>query len=47
MDFPGWRLHRLRGDLAGFFSVEVSANYRLVFRFEGKDATDVELTDYH
>jgi proteic killer suppression protein len=47
MDLPGWRLHRLRGELSGFWSVNVSANYRLVFRFDGADATDVQLVDYH
>ena len=47
MDLPGWRLHRLRGDRADFRSIEVSANYRLIFRFEGRDATEIELIDYH
>ncbi len=47
MDLPGWRLHALRGERAGFWAVDVTANYRLVFRFEGPDATDVELIDYH
>ena len=47
MAFPGWRLHPLRGNRDGFWSVEVSANYRLIFRFEGTDATDLELIDYH
>lgn len=47
MDLPGWRPHPLRGDRAGFWAIDVSANNRLVFRFEGRDATDVELIDYH
>ena len=47
MDLPGWRLHPLKGDLAGFWSVTVSANWRIVFRFEGGDATDVDYLDYH
>lgn len=47
MDLPGWRLHPLGGDRHGFWAVDVSANYRLVFRFEGRDATDIELIDYH
>jgi proteic killer suppression protein len=47
MDLPGWRLHPLKGDLAGFWSVTISANWRIVFRFEDGDATDVDYLDYH
>lgn len=47
MDLPGFRLHPLRGDFAGFWSVTVRANWRVIFRFEGGHAFDVELTDYH
>ena len=44
---PRYRLHPLKGDLKGFWSVTVRANWRIVFRFEGTDAFDVELIDYH
>ncbi len=47
MDLPGFRLHPLKGDLAGFWSVTVSGNWRVIFRFEGGHASDVDLTDYH
>lgn len=47
MNLPGFRLHPLKGDLKGFWSVTVRANWRIVFRFEGGEARDVELTDYH
>ena len=47
MDLPGFRLHPLKGDLAGFWSVTVSGNWRPVFRFEGGHASDVDLIDYH
>ena len=47
MDLPGFRLHRLKGDLAGNWSVAVSGNWRIVFRFAGGDASDVDLIDYH
>jgi proteic killer suppression protein len=47
MNLPGYRLHALKGDLRGLWSVTVRANWRIVFRFEGVDAFDVELTDYH
>ena len=47
MDLPGWRLHPLKGELAGFWSVTVTANWRIVFRFEAGDVTDVDYVDYH
>jgi len=47
MNAPGWRLHRLSGDLAGFYSVTVSGNWRLIFQFDGKDAVLVDYLDYH
>ena len=47
MDLPGFRLHPLKGDLSGFWSVTVSGNWRVIFRFEGGHASDVDLTDYH
>jgi proteic killer suppression protein len=47
MDLPGWRLHPLKGELKGFWSVWVNANWRIVFRFDGTDAVDVDLVDYH
>jgi proteic killer suppression protein len=47
LNLPGYRLHPLKGDLRGFWSVTVRANWRIVFLFEGTDAFDVELIDYH
>lgn len=47
MDLPGFRLHPLKGDLAGFWSVTVSGNWRIVFRFAKGRASDVDLIDYH
>ncbi len=47
MDIPGFRLHALKGDLKGFWSVRVSENWRIVFRFEGGHIYDVNLVDYH
>jgi proteic killer suppression protein len=47
MDLPGFRLHPLKGDLAGFWAVTVSGNWRVIFRFEGGDASEVDLVDYH
>jgi toxin HigB-1 len=47
MALPGYRLHPLKGDLQGFWSVMVSGNWRIIFRFEEGDALDVDLIDYH
>ncbi len=47
MDLSGFRLHPLKGDLRGFWAVTVRANWRIVWRFEGADAVDVDLIDYH
>ncbi len=47
LDIPGYRLHPLKGEWKGFWSVTVRANWRIVFRFAGTDAFDVELIDYH
>ena len=45
--FPGWRLHPLKGELAGFWSLTVTGNWRLIFRFTDGDAFDLDLVDYH
>ena len=47
MDRPSYRLHPLTGDLRGFWSVTVRANWRIIFRFEREDVTDVDFVDYH
>lgn len=44
---PGFRLHLLRGDLAGYWSMRVSGNWRVVFRFRDGKPVDVDLIDYH
>jgi proteic killer suppression protein len=47
MDLPGFRLHPLKGRDKGRFSVWVSGNWRVTFRFKGVDAVDVDYVDYH
>jgi proteic killer suppression protein len=47
LDLPRYRLHALKGDLKGLWSVTVRANWRIVFRFEQTDAFNVDLIDYH
>ena len=44
---PGFRLHPLKGDRAGQWSVRVSGNWRVVFRFVDGEVVDVDLVDYH
>jgi proteic killer suppression protein len=47
MDVPGWRWHPLKGTRAGTYAVSVSGNWRLTYRFDGGDAVEVDLEDYH
>lgn len=47
MNLPGYRLHELKGDRKGTWSVTVSGNWRLTFTFTEGDAGDVDLEDYH
>ncbi|KXS52715.1 MAG: proteic killer suppression protein [Marinobacter sp. T13-3] len=47
MDLPGLRLHELSGNRAGIWSVTVSGNWRVTFRFEDGDAEIVNYEDYH
>jgi toxin HigB-1 len=44
---PGNRLEQLRDDLAGFYSIRVNDQYRIIFKFETGNASDVKLIDYH
>lgn len=47
--FPGWKLHPLKGDLKGFWSLTVTGNWRLIFRYDesANVASDIDLVDYH
>jgi proteic killer suppression protein len=47
--FPGWKLHPLRGDLKGLWSLTVTGNWRLIFRYDERTntASDIDLIDYH
>ena len=47
MNLPGLKLHELRGDRKGTWVVSVSGNWRVTFRFIGKDVADVDYEDYH
>ncbi len=47
MDLPGLFLHQLKGSSKGVWSVRVSGNWRITFKFDGPDAVDVNYEDYH
>ncbi len=47
LGLPGFRLHPLSRDMRGRYSIRVTGNWRLTFRFERGDAFDVDLEDYH
>jgi proteic killer suppression protein len=47
LNMPGYRLHPLKGGRTGQWAASVSGNWRLVFEFEGENATNVDLVDYH
>lgn len=47
MNVPGYRLHALGGQRSGTWSVSVSGNWRITFRFESGNVYDVNLEDYH
>ena len=47
MNVVGWALHPLSGNYKGYWSVKVNGNYRIIFRFQGGEAHDVDYLDYH
>jgi len=44
---PGNRLEALKGDRGGQHSIRINDQYRLCFRWQGEDAHDVDIVDYH
>lgn len=47
LDLPGFKLHELTGNRRGTWSLNLSRNYRITFKFKDGDAFDLELEDYH
>ena len=47
MNAPGLRLHQLKGNKKGYWSVSVGVNWRITYRFINGDVFDVNLEDYH
>jgi proteic killer suppression protein len=45
--FPGWRLHPLTGGMQGYWSVAVTANWRIIFRFANGNASELDYLDYY
>ncbi len=47
LKLPQYRIHPLKGELKDYWSITVSRNWRIIFRFRGGDVYDVDLVDYH
>lgn len=47
MDIPGYRLHALTGNRQATWSIRVTGNWRITFRFEAGHIVDLDLEDYH
>ena len=47
LKLPGFGLHRLEGDLAGYWTIAVRGDWRIIFRFDAGNITDVDLVEYH
>ena len=47
LDLPGFRLHPLKSDRKGSWAITVRANWRVTFRMDDRDVTEVDYIDYH
>lgn len=47
LKIPGYDLHQLKGDRQGTWSIKVSGNWRITFKFKNNNASDIDLEDYH
>lgn len=47
LNIPGYGFHKLSGNLKDFWAVKVDKNYRIIFSFQGENASDVDYLDYH
>jgi proteic killer suppression protein len=45
--FRSWKIHQLKGNLKGYWSLTVKENWRIIFRFVGKNTFDIDYLDYH
>lgn len=47
MDISGLYFHKLKGERKGTYSVRITGNWRITWKMEGKDVTDLNLEEYH
>lgn len=47
INIPGGRLHRLKGERRGYWSLTISRNWRITFEFDGENVTNLDYEDYH
>jgi toxin HigB-1 len=47
LNLPGYRFHGLKGKDKGRYAVDASGNWRITFAWDGRNAVDVDLEDYH
>jgi toxin HigB-1 len=47
LNIPGWSVHPLKGNRAGRYAIAVSGPWRITFRWDGKDAHELDLEQYH
>lgn len=47
MDLPGLKFHALKGRERDYYSLTISGNWRVIFKFDGQNVTDVDYLDYH
>lgn len=47
MNLPGFKFHKLHGEMKGYYSVAVNKNWRIIFKFDDIDAYDIDYVDYH
>ncbi|NOT18483.1 MAG: Killer protein [Sulfuriferula sp.] len=47
IDIPGYKPHKLNGDLAAFWAIKVSSNWRIIFKFEHSEIELIDYLDYH
>lgn len=45
--FKNWNIHKLTGKLKNFWSIKVNKNYRIIFKFDGQNAYDLDYVDCH
>ncbi len=47
LQFKNWKIHPLKGELKDYCSLTVKENWRIIFKFDGKNVVDIDYIDYH